>query len=100
MQVSSQGRDGSGGMTTQDDLPQNKNCTVPSEETAPHNSAQHQKHIVSTAKNAEPRNPCAALSACPAGSASASVVSASERGGRGSERMTGREEEVQKESPD
>lgn len=43
MQVSNQGRDGTGGMTTQDNLPQSKNCTVASGETTPNNSDRHLK---------------------------------------------------------
>lgn len=45
MQVSEQGRDGTGRMTTQDDLPQNQNSVVPGEETTANNSRQPQTHI-------------------------------------------------------
>lgn len=66
MQVSSQGRDGTGGMTTQDNLPQSKNCTVASEETTPNNSDRHLKAH-------SPENHALRLS-CPARAAPASVV--------------------------
>lgn len=67
MQVSGQGRDGTGRMTTQDDLPQNQNsAVVQSEETAPNNSEQPQKHIlVKTLRYAQ---------CCPARATPASVV--------------------------
>lgn len=45
MQVSEQRGDGTGRVTTQDDLPQNQNSVVPGDDTAANNSRQPQTHI-------------------------------------------------------
>lgn len=82
MQVSGQGQDGIGGMTTQGNLPQEKTGTARIDGAAPNYSDQPQKHIL--VKNS------ALSSVLSSQSGSCLCGSTSERGRKGSERMTGR----------